>query len=99
MNHTKKVGERLEEILNKLYREGVGLQISNVSVNEAHTAILALFKSIVPEERHGKHLGHQEDDGYCYNCHDIVPEDEQGSFGDWAWNSYRTELLKLLEQV
>ena len=64
------------------------------SLIEATDQILKLVEELVPEEKHGKHLGHDNDENYCYNCADIIPEEELPSLGDWAWNSCRTEILK-----
>lgn len=63
---------------------------------EAVEAILKAVNEAMPDERKGPHLGHAEDDGYCYQCQDIVPEEERASFGDWAWNACLNEVKERL---
>jgi len=72
---------------------------TNCHCPEIKAALKELVLGCVPDERKGKHLGHSEDDGYCYNCQEVVPEDERSSFGDWAWNSCRTETIKRIEEL
>ena len=95
MNHTKKVGERLEEIL-KAHCDYPEFQCDDC--DDAKAAILALFKSIMPEEKvEGKHDGHVNDDrSWCYTCE--VSADENEFTNNYNWNAYRTELLKRMEE-
>ena len=90
MNHTKKVGERLDEILYRFHNKYVNIPgHSNTQVyDEAHTAILALFKSIMPEEKTYK------DD---WGGQDLEDHKEEAMV--YGFNQCRTELLKLLDEA
>ena len=85
MSGDKLVGERLRRILEDVYDEDIRL-------DEAHTAILALFKSIMPEAK----TIPTPDEAKALTEANMSLAVEAVKFH--AWNSYRTELLKLLEE-
>ena len=86
MTKSKLVGERLKSILLDMSSKDwmcngdVDTRVSNV--REAHTAILALFKSIMPEE---------EEEISIPPLHDYEDGQIEG------WNAYRAELLRRYE--
>ena len=82
MNHTNKVGERLEEILD-MYANWLDLfddETPGLNKVGAKAAILALFKSIMPEKTNWEYRTSDEDKAWAE-----------------GFDACRTELLKLLE--
>lgn len=66
----------------------------------AKLALKQLLLERMPKERSGKHHGHQEDDGYCYNCQEIVKDPEElRSFGDWAYNACIKDMTQAIEAL
>ena len=81
MTQPKLVGERLEEILisfGNSHKYEWDSPEENLVLGKS--AILALFKSIMPEEKR------------------LDGENKADDDLDYGWNSYRTELLKRLEE-